>query len=219
MQENKHKSSCGCGDDCNCGDDCRCETGDSDKTAKNETKHKKSNKENKQNINIKDTEEYKELLKILTENEEINKELVKYKKLSEDSMVLARNYKNDFERFKERNKSIEKDLKEQVTIEVAEKLLPVMDNFTQAFSVIQDEEITKGFKMIHTQIYGVLKDLGIEEIKALGETFNAELHNAVLTEPAPDENQSGKIIKELAKGYIFTGSGKVIRHSVVVVYS
>ncbi len=68
--------------------------------------------------------------------------------------------------------------------------------------------------MVFKQLSDVLTNSGLEEISALGEDFDHNLHNAVMTEDT-DEYESGKVSEVIQKGYSL--NGKVIRHSMVKV--
>ena len=68
--------------------------------------------------------------------------------------------------------------------------------------------------MIFKQMFEVLEKSGLAEIPALGEEFDPNFHNAVMTEDA-DEYESGKVSGVLQKGY--TLNGKVIRPTMVKV--
>ena len=52
-------------------------------------------------------------------------------------------------------------------------------------------------------------------MKATGEEFNPDLHEAITNVPSPSEDMKGKVIEEVEKGYYL--NGKVIRHAKVVV--
>ena len=69
-------------------------------------------------------------------------------------------------------------------------------------------------ELIFKQMFDVLEKSGLAEIAALGEDFNPNFHNAVMTE-ASDEYESGKVSGVLQKGY--TLNGKVIRPTMVKV--
>ena len=96
-------------------------------------------------------------------------------------------------------------------------MLDVMDNFERA---LQQDEVGEGFKegmeMIFRQLSGVLEKSGLAEIAALGEDFDPNVHNAVMTEET-EEYESGKVSGVMQKGYKL--NGKVIRPSMVKVVS
>lgn len=98
---------------------------------------------------------------------------------------------------------------------VVEKFLPVMDNFQRALDSAEDKNpFYEGVAMVKKQMDEVLSTLGVEEIKAVGEQFNPELHNAVMH---VDDEEAGEniIVEEFQKGYKI--GDRVIRHSMVKV--
>ena len=67
---------------------------------------------------------------------------------------------------------------------------------------------------IYKQLMDELEKLGVKTIEALGADFDPSLHNAVMQEDT-EEYESGKVCKELQKGYLLKDS--VVRHSMVSV--
>jgi molecular chaperone GrpE len=57
------------------------------------------------------------------------------------------------------------------------ELLPILDSFEAALKNSKDD----GIKNLYNQLLGILKNNGLEEIKAVGEKFNPELHEVVET--------------------------------------
>ena len=96
------------------------------------------------------------------------------------------------------------------------KILPVVDNFERGLGAMTDADkessFAQGIEMIYKQLKGVLDKNNIVEIKAEGEDFDPNFHNAVISEENPDF-ESGKVIQALQKGY--TLNDKVIRPSMV----
>ena len=129
----------------------------------------------------------------------------------------AENCKKDLERFKERNKNIENDAKLKANETVAQKILPIIDNFDQAISHV-DASVMKGFSMIYQSLLNVLSDLGLQEIHCSGEVLNGEYHNCISTEPTDDEKLDGKVASVYQKGYMFADTKKVVRPATVSVY-
>ena len=98
---------------------------------------------------------------------------------------------------------------------VVEKFLPVMDNFQRALDSAEEKDaFYEGVAMVKKQMDEVLASLGVEEISAVGEKFNPELHNAVMH---IDDEEKGEniIVEEFQKGYKI--GDRVIRHSMVKV--
>ena len=123
----------------------------------------------------------------------------------------------DFQNYKKRVEKEKKDLYSYANEKLVTELLAVLDNFERALS---HEDSGDGFKegmeMIFKQLTDVLEKSGLAEIAALGEDFDPNFHNAVMTEET-EEYESGKVSGVLQKGY--TLNGKVIRPSMVKVVS
>ena len=94
-------------------------------------------------------------------------------------------------------------------------ILPVIDTLEMALSApTSDENFKKGIEMTLTTAHSALKNLGVEEIEALGKAFDPTVHNAVMQEEVRD-TEPGIVTKLLQKGYR-TGD-RVIRPATVVV--
>ena len=83
----------------------------------------------------------------------------------------------------------------------------------QQVSVISNPFI-EGMDKVYKQLIDELEKLGVKPIEALGADFDPNLHNAVMQEET-EEYESGKVCKELQKGYTLNDS--VVRHSMVSV--
>ena len=95
------------------------------------------------------------------------------------------------------------------------KLLPVYDNLERALKMeCTDDSYYKGIEMIMTQLVETFNNMGIKEIPAVGEPFDPNCHNAVMTIVDPDLGEN-IIAEEYQKG--FTLGDRVIRFSTVVV--
>lgn len=101
------------------------------------------------------------------------------------------------------------------TGEAAKAFLPVYDNLERALKQkTADEAYRKGVEMTMQQLKKVLGDLGLEEIPALGEAFDANLHSAVMHVEDPELGEN--IIKEVYQAGFKMGDN-VIRYAMVVV--
>ena len=121
----------------------------------------------------------------------------------------------EFENYKKRSSKERDGLYNSILSDVIEVMLPVVDNLENAAKVeTADENYKQGIELVLKQFKDVLKSKGVEEIKALGETFDPELHEAVGS--IQDESLGEKeIAQEYRKGYKI--GNRVIRHSMVVV--
>ena len=121
----------------------------------------------------------------------------------------------DFQNFKKRAAKEKTDLYQYANEKIVTDLLAVLDNFERALEQeVADSGFKEGMELIFKQMFDVLEKSGLAEIAALGEDFDPNFHNAVMTE-ASDEYESGKVSGVLQKGY--TLNGKVIRPTMVKV--
>lgn len=148
------------------------------------------------------------------ENTENNELQSKQQELDE----LTDRYKRilaEFENHKKRSQKEREGLYNSILGDIVEVILPILDNLENASKVeTSDENYKKGIELVLKQFQDVLKSKGVEEIKALGETFDPELHEAV-SSVQDDSKGEKEIIQEYRKGYRI--GHKVIRHSMVVV--
>jgi len=124
----------------------------------------------------------------------------------------------DFQNFKRRNATSRADGYEDGVRETLFAALPVMDSLEMAIkhaeAAGETGAILEGVKLTLKTMTEAFKKLGLEEVPALGESFDPELHNAVMREPGGEEN----IITEVfQKGYRV--KEKMIRYAMVKVSS
>lgn len=132
---------------------------------------------------------------------------------SEDYKALVQRIQADFDNYRKRNNESIKNARIEGNNEVIISLLPVVDAVEIAIKVIPDEKSKEGVALILKQIQTLFAKYGITEICANGECFNPDLHNAVMQ--VEDEDNSGKVVDVLQKGYI--RDGKVVRYAMVKV--
>ena len=121
----------------------------------------------------------------------------------------------EFENYKKRSSKERETLYNSIVSDIVEVFLPVVDNLENALKIeTQDVEYKKGIELVLKQFKDILKTKGVEEILALGETFDPALHEAVSSIQDPEKNVQ-EIVQEYRKGYKI--GNKVIRHSMVVV--
>jgi len=122
----------------------------------------------------------------------------------------------DFQNQKKRFEKEKADIYQYANEDIVKSLLEVIDNFERALDASQDDgsKFREGMEMIFKQLMGALEKAGVSEIKALGEEFDPNFHNAVMMEET-DEFESNKVSGVMQKGY--TLNSKVIRPSMVKV--
>lgn len=104
--------------------------------------------------------------------------------------------------------------------DMIKEILPIVDSFERAIDMDDDnleDEVSKflaGFKMIYCNLVNILEKYEVKEIEAMGKEFDANFHQAVLTEPR-EGVEPGIVIEVLQKGYMY--KDKVLRPSMVKV--
>ena len=91
------------------------------------------------------------------------------------------------------------------------ELLPIIDNLERAAS-FEGDKVAEGLKMISASVGTVLEKLGVETFGAPGDTFDPNLHNAVMHEESDDHGE-GEIIDVFQKGY--KKGNRIIRFAMV----
>lgn len=121
----------------------------------------------------------------------------------------------EFDNFKKRTAKEREMLYSSILGDIANKLLPVLDNLEKAANAeTEDTNYKQGIDLVLKQYQDLLKSLGIQEIESIGKTFDPELHEAVSM--VTDEGLGEKEIKEeFRKGYKI--GERVIRHAMVIV--
>ena len=121
----------------------------------------------------------------------------------------------DFQNFKRRTEKEKSDIYAFANEKIVKELLDVIDNFERALAAGNDgDKFLEGMEMILKQLLSVLERAGVSEIKCLGEDFDPNFHNAVMTEDST-EYESGKVTEVLQKGYIL--NSRVVRPAMVKV--
>lgn len=124
----------------------------------------------------------------------------------------------DYDNFKRRTQ-IDKELANKFRSQsLLSDILPVLDNFERALSLQTTSEesasVLKGVEMVQKSLIEAVSREGLEEIKAVGEPFDPNFHQAVMQEK-DDSAEPGIVLQELQKGYIL--KGRVLRPAMVKV--
>lgn len=129
----------------------------------------------------------------------------------------------EFENFRKRTDKEKQQMFEVGAKSVIEKILPVVDNFERALAMVKQpaegeemDPFMDGMDKVYKQLIKELDAIEVKPIEAVGKPFDPNFHNAVMQEES-DEYESGIVLKELQKGYMYRDS--VVRHSMVSVVS
>ena len=158
------------------------------------------------------------------ESEEVNNETEDsekeaLKKAAEEHYQRYLRTQADFDNFRRRTRQEKEEFAKSASQSLIERLLPIVDNFERAIAASREnsdfEALAKGVDMIARQLVQVLEAEGLKAIEAVGQPFDPEQHQAVMTVEAEDGQESGIVVEELQKGYKL--KDKVIRPSMVKV--
>ncbi|MCL2820804.1 MAG: nucleotide exchange factor GrpE [Oscillospiraceae bacterium] len=121
----------------------------------------------------------------------------------------------EYDNFRKRSAKEREMTYSNARTDVISKLLPVYDNLERALKMeCADESFYKGVEMIMTQLTETLGDMGVQIIPAIGQPFDPNRHNAVMSIENPDLGEN-IIAEEYQKGFML--GDRVIRFSTVVV--
>ena len=124
----------------------------------------------------------------------------------------------EFDNFRKRSEKEKATMFDMGVGSIAEKILPVVDNFERAMAAAPKEgdgkAFAEGIAMIYNQLKKTLEDLGVKPIDCVGQPFDPNFNNAVMH--VEDESLGENVVaEELLKGYMYKDS--VLRHSMVKV--
>jgi molecular chaperone GrpE len=120
----------------------------------------------------------------------------------------------DFDNFRKRAMRDQHTIVERAAERVLAAMLPVLDSFDAALAIEptteSEEKLLKGIRSTHAQLIDVLGKEGLEPIPTIGEPFDPEVHEAVMT-----SGGDGALVvsDELRRGYRLRG--RVLRASLV----
>ena len=139
---------------------------------------------------------YNELLEEYNKVLEENNSLIEKIKLKEADLI---NYR------KRKDEEVANMLK-YANEDLIKELIGVVDNFERAISLDDDnltDELSKflsGFKIMYSTLVSILNKFGVEEINRVGEIFDPNLEQAILTDNVADKEDE-VILEVLQKGY------------------
>ena len=161
-----------------------------------------------------DTEEKKSGKKLFGKKDKKDK---KDEKIEELNDRITRQMA-EFDNFRKRSEKEKSQMYEIGAKDIIEKILPVVDNFERGLDSIPEEEkgspFAEGMEKIYKQLMTTLDSLGVKPIKAVGQEFNPDFHNAVM-HVEDEEFGENVVAEEFQKGYMYRES--VVRHSMVKV--
>lgn len=125
----------------------------------------------------------------------------------------------EYDNYRKRTLKEKMELAKTAGEKVITGILPVIDDFERALQHLDNASdlnaVKDGISLIYNKFINFLTQQGVKEIETINTDFNADLHEAITKVPAPSEEQKGKILDCVQKGYML--DEKVIRYPQVVV--
>lgn len=177
------------------------------------TKHKKTSKSSRKPMKqpektIQNEEQVKKLEDQLTAEQQKAKEY-----LTKLTYLQA-----DFENYRKR---VEKETQEAVhrsNEKLVACLIDILDDFECAIAAGETTEnkdaLLEGVIMVQKKLDSLLVKEGLQRLECVGQPFDPNMHE-ILAQVPTNEHQSGTVLEEARKGFIF--KGKVLRPSVVTI--
>jgi molecular chaperone GrpE len=151
-------------------------------------------------------------------------------------LALAQRTQADFENYRKRMARENAQAVDRGVAKVAKELLPALDHLDHALKAAANqttsssdpafghteptssagthEDVIKGFAMVRDELVAALGRVGIQPFSPLGEPFDPNEHEAMVSQPAEDA-ESGTVLEVFQQGYRL--NGVVLRPARVVV--
>lgn len=154
-----------------------------------------------------------------SEKEEVDELSSLKQELQESKDKYIRLY-SEFDNFRRRTAKERLDLVKTANEDLMLAMISVVDDFERASKAMGEKEETDGVKegmqLIYHKFLKVLEQKGLKSMGDLkGQSFDADIHEAITQIPAPEEKLKGKIVDVIENGYYL--HDKVIRYAKVVI--
>jgi len=153
-----------------------------------------------------------------SELEELRETIESLQKEKDDVFAKLQRVSADYANFQKR---VSKQIADTISYEqekIIKTLLPALDNFEHTLQNAHSSEnvdvLVKGIRIIYDQFLDIMKSHNVEQIEALGEQFDPNMHQAMTRQSDP-EKEENTVLEEFQKGYKL--NGRIIRPSRVIV--
>lgn len=147
--------------------------------------------------------------------EALSEALAEEKARAETNMAGWQRAQADFINYKRRVEQEIQEIGKLANSTLVLNLLPILDDLERALTSVPDDlaEVSwvDGLRLINRKLRVTLEAIGLSPIKAIGEPFDPNIHEAVMQ----GKGKEGMVIQELEKGYRF--QDKIIRPTKVIV--
>lgn len=163
-----------------------------------------------------------------SEPTEVLDEILQLKNTIEELQKINENLKDqllrkaaDFDNYKKRIENDIINITRYANEDLIEKLLPILDDFERFLQHAQQENnpdnpFYKGIELIYNKFQKILELQGLKKIECIGQSFDVNLHDALMVIPTNDPSiPANTIVQEVEKGYMLYD--KILRHAKVIV--
>ncbi len=154
-------------------------------------------------------------------NEAVQEESEMEKLMAEIAVLKDKQLRSfaEFDNFRRRTAKERLEMMQTAGKEVITDLLEVLDDCERAQTQIEAnsdlEAVKDGVILVFNKLRNILKSKGLKPMETMDQEFNPDLHEAITEIPSPTEDQKGKVMVEVEKGYYL--NDKIIRFAKVVV--
>ena len=180
----------------------------------------KEEKKNEINYEVEFNNKCKELNDLTLKYNELITQLEEQKKLNDELIVKVKTSSAELINYRKRKDDEVSAMLKYANEDLLKELIGVVDNFERAIS-LDDNDLTddlskflSGFKIMYGTLDGILKKYGLEEINRVGEEFDPNLEEALMTDKV-EGHKNEEVLEVLLKGYKL--KDKVIRPASVKV--
>ena len=145
----------------------------------------------------------------------VQEDLNELTKQRDDYLALAQRTQADLENYRKRMAREHAIAADRGMAKLAKELLPALDHLELALKAAAgDEDVVKGFAMVHDELQAALGRVGIQTFSPQGEPFDPNEHEAMTMQPS-EGVESGTVLEVYQTGYRINGA--VLRPARVVV--
>ncbi|MES2275847.1 MAG: nucleotide exchange factor GrpE [Bacteroidota bacterium] len=127
----------------------------------------------------------------------------------------------EFDNFRRRTREERTELLKTAGKEAIVAMLPILDDFERAEKAMQNatdiNAVKEGVALVQNKLKSILAQKGLKEMESVGAPFDADIHEAITSIPAPSDDLKGKVVDQMEKGYYL--NDKVVRFAKVIVGS
>ncbi|MDN5697816.1 MAG: nucleotide exchange factor GrpE [Rubrobacter sp.] len=142
----------------------------------------------------------------------LSQELESVRAERDEHLDSVKRLRAEFENTRKRAERERERVLQSASEKLVTDLLPVLDNLDRALQ--SEGDIRDGVRSTRDQFVSVLEEEGLAPVESDGETFDPNVHEAVMGQPS-EEHEDGTVIQTFERGYVL--NGKSIRPAKVVV--